>query len=79
MSGVIEGESDIEYGTPQGQYLAVCAWLSIKEVGLLLGSLVNAVPVPSPNQKEVSTLLACVPYLVLFRSKTLTRRWWCRW
>jgi hypothetical protein len=52
VSGVIEGESDIEYGTPQGQYLAVCAWLSIKEVGLLLGSLVNAVPVPSPQQKE---------------------------
>ncbi|ELR25435.1 uncharacterized protein ACA1_294910 [Acanthamoeba castellanii str. Neff] len=34
------------------EYLAVCAWLSIKEVGLLLGSLVNAVPVPSPNQKR---------------------------
>jgi hypothetical protein len=76
---VIEGESDIEYGTPQGQYLAVCAWLSIKEVGLLLGSLVNAVPVPSPNQKEVTTPLAAPlgAHNWSKKWKTLTR--WCRW
>ncbi|ELR25383.1 SH3 domain containing protein [Acanthamoeba castellanii str. Neff] len=53
-----EGLTSAQTIPEEYEYLAVCAWLSIKEVGLLLGSLVNAVPVPSPNQKRGRWVMA---------------------
>ena len=40
--------------SPRGQLLSVCAWLSIKEVALLLGSIVTNVPMPLYKQEEVT-------------------------
>ena len=48
-----EGMGGASFVGPHGQLLAVCAWLSIKEVALLLGSVIDTIPLPLPNQQNV--------------------------